>query len=185
MAHPLPALPIPNSPFCRKLSNDRDDDDDDLGLANSVPVVQSVPSLWGIPLKYISCVTIRPGSENIPHTHLQTGDAGRPELSIDAYYALLPCFNPSVADVLCSNSGPHERNPKGNHLSCYCIHPDGSWTCFRIRHGAGAVSSWKQRFSGATTEIMERSVQSGLLETLDTSDTLWCVSSLLDQQEAC
>ncbi|KAJ7219362.1 nucleotide-sugar transporter-domain-containing protein [Mycena pura] len=37
--------------------NDRDDDDDDLGLANEAGT-SSAPSLWGIPLKYLSLVTL-------------------------------------------------------------------------------------------------------------------------------
>ncbi|KAF5357972.1 hypothetical protein D9756_001497 [Leucocoprinus leucothites] len=57
MTHPSPLPPL-HTPFIRKPSNDRDDDDDDLGLANNAPIVQSVPSLWGIPLKYISLVTL-------------------------------------------------------------------------------------------------------------------------------
>ncbi|KAJ6596979.1 nucleotide-sugar transporter-domain-containing protein [Mycena vulgaris] len=35
-----------------------DDDDDELGLANDVTTASSVPSLWGIPLKYLSLVTL-------------------------------------------------------------------------------------------------------------------------------
>lgn len=54
MSHPLPQLPTLHTPFSRKSTNDLDDDD--LGLANNAPVVQTVPSLWGIPLKYISYV---------------------------------------------------------------------------------------------------------------------------------
>ncbi|KAJ7449896.1 nucleotide-sugar transporter [Mycena latifolia] len=38
--------------------NDRDGDDDELGLANDAATTSSVPSLWGIPLKYLSLVTL-------------------------------------------------------------------------------------------------------------------------------
>ncbi|KAF9454563.1 nucleotide-sugar transporter [Macrolepiota fuliginosa MF-IS2] len=58
MTHSLPQLPPLHTPFSRKLTNDRDDGGDDLGLANNAPIVQAVPSLWGVPLKYISLVTL-------------------------------------------------------------------------------------------------------------------------------
>ncbi|KAJ7709819.1 nucleotide-sugar transporter-domain-containing protein [Mycena rosella] len=39
--------------------NDRhDEDDDELGLANDATTTSTVPSLWGIPLKYLSLVTL-------------------------------------------------------------------------------------------------------------------------------
>ncbi|KAJ6547651.1 nucleotide-sugar transporter-domain-containing protein [Mycena capillaripes] len=39
-------------------SNDRNDDDEDLGLANDTITTSAAPSLWGIPLKYLSLVTL-------------------------------------------------------------------------------------------------------------------------------
>ncbi|KAF7294853.1 hypothetical protein MIND_01023200 [Mycena indigotica] len=40
------------------ISNDHHGADDDLGLANDAPITPTVPSLWGIPLKYLSLVTL-------------------------------------------------------------------------------------------------------------------------------
>ncbi len=50
-------------------------------------------------------------------SHVQTGDAGRPEFRTDDYYALFPRVNPSVARVLGSHSCPHERDPQGRHIA--------------------------------------------------------------------
>ncbi len=55
MTRPLPPLPSVHFPYLTKSANDRDTDDEDLSFPN-VSTVQAVPSLWGFPLKYISCV---------------------------------------------------------------------------------------------------------------------------------
>jgi len=107
MAHPS-SLPPLHTPFIRKFSNDRSDDgDSDLGLANNPPIIQSVPSLWGIPLKYISYVSFWQPVLDLIHRNTQFSDAGRSELSVDAHNALLPRFG-FVANILSSDCCPHE-----------------------------------------------------------------------------
>ena len=108
MTHPSPLPPL-YTPFIRRLSNDRSDDgDSDLGLANNPPIIQSVPSLWGIPLKYISYVSLWQSLFDLTHKHTQIGDAGRSEFSIDAHNALLSRFRFFVASILSSDCCPHE-----------------------------------------------------------------------------
>ncbi len=65
-----------------------DVDADDLALANDVTTAPAVPSLWGVPLKYISCVVLFsfffPRSRRLA----QSGYAGRPELCVNDHNAL-------------------------------------------------------------------------------------------------
>ena len=108
MVHPSP-LPPPHTSFVRKLSSDRSDDGDgDLGLANNAPIIQSVPSLWGIPLKYISYVSFQQPEFDLTHTYMQVGDAGRPELSVGTYNALLSRFGFLVTNIFSSDCCPYE-----------------------------------------------------------------------------
>lgn len=150
-------------------ANDRhDDDDDDLGLANDA-ALSSVPSLWGIPLKYLSYVLGSSASLYLSNS-LQPSHPGGPKFTTHPHNALFASVYAPVACLLSSHGSAHERNIEGLHIPRHRL--------FTHRHSVPRprwTDNRATQLCGSRKKTGWRCVQPRLLETLNTRDSLWSV----------
>ena len=100
-------------------------DNDSLSLENNAHgnASSSTPMLWGIPLKYISCVVLIDTCYPrclVDMFFSQADYSGSAKLCVSDCHALFPHFYATNADVLCCNSGAHDRANQGGDLAVCC-----------------------------------------------------------------
>ena len=120
-------------PSLQQFEVDLTDDDayekEELGLP-AESATPAVPSVCGLPLKYVSCVSVFHTAVRSPPRSrapadvrpAQTGHSGRTECRADPHHALLARVCRARAHLLRSGGGPTHGAPQGLHIARRRLH---------------------------------------------------------------